>query len=342
MKKSASVIFFLGFLAGLVVWGGARVVLLAYSHMPERAMWLAKARMIDSYRYKPGDVVIIGSSRAMALNPGQLRKQYGVTAVNFSVGGATTPSTYFFLKRILRNNPGIREVYLEFAPINMSTKDTSLDASLGENFIRYVASEEESEELDADLPGAADMYRAIHAFPFLKYVNMKDMSLLESVLVRWRTGKNDDEVARGIVERRGFLLYPGTKISSEAQQRAFEKRAHEYYGVIDGYTKELPSVTSIYFDKIIRLLNDRNITYHLFFSPVPYAGLQHTHIAFGKTYTMFKAVSKRITNHIPVFENEYFSEPSHVDRDGSALFTSFFYDCIMNNACDNYTTVSIF
>jgi hypothetical protein len=342
MKKSAILIFVLGFLVGLVLWIGARVALLDFIHLPERAMWLAKARMLATYHYRAGDVIIIGSSRALAISPEQLQQQYGVRAVNFSVGGATTPSTYFFLKRILKNNPGIRKVYLEFAPINMSAKDTALNASLGENFIRYVATEQESQELDEDLPGARELYHAVHVFPFPKYVNMKDLSLLEGLLVRWRTGNSDEADMRRIVGHRGFLLYPGTKIRGEAQNRAFEKRANEYYGLIDSYTKELPSVTDVYFEKIIGLLNDRNIDYHIFFSPVPCAGLRFKHVAFGKTYNLFKRVDKKINNHIPVFDNEYFSEPSHVDKDGSILFTNYFYECIMNDKCDSHNTVSIF
>lgn len=342
MKKPAMLIFALGFLVGLVLWIGARVVLLDYIHMPERAMWLAKARMIDSYRYREGDVVIIGSSRAMAISPEQLQQRYGISAVNFSVGGATTPSTYFFLKRLLKNNPGLQKVYLEFAPINLSAKDTALSASLGENFLRYAATGEEAEELDADLPGALEMYRAIHTFPYARYVNMKDMSLLESVLIRWRTGTTDDADERRIIAARGCLLYPGTKITSEAQNRAFEKRAHEYYGLIHRYTEQLPPVTAIYFDKIIGLLRARNVDYQLFFSPAPHAGVRYPHLAFGKTYDLFRPVAGKISNHIPVFDNQYFSEPSHVDADGSALFTRFFYECTINRACDRYRTVSLF
>src|SRR5512139_1763775 len=91
MRKNATIIFFLSFVAGLGFWLGVRVVLQNYAHMPERAMWLAKVRMIDSYRYKYGDILVLGSSRAMAISPKQLRKRFNVNAVNFSVGGATTP-----------------------------------------------------------------------------------------------------------------------------------------------------------------------------------------------------------------------------------------------------------
>jgi hypothetical protein len=342
MRKNATITFLVGFIAGLVLWLGLRVVLQNYAHVPERAMWLAKARMINSYRLKDGDILIMGSSRAMAISPERLQKQFNVNAVNFSVGGATTPSTYFFLKRALNNNPGIRKVYLEFAPINMSSKDTGLDASLGENFLRYVATKEEAIELNTDLPGSLDMYSSIHTFPFAKYINMKDISLLESVLIRWRTGKSDDAVARQIIERKGCLLYPGIKISSESQNSAFEKKATEYYNRIDKYTEKLPSVTEVYFKKIIRLLNDRNVEYVLFFSPVPHAGMQYKHLAFGKTYDLFKTAMRNIKDRILICDNAYFSEPSHVNAEGSDLFSSYFYDCIISSQCNNYSTVSLF
>jgi len=342
MRKNATITFLLSFIAGLGLWLGLRVVLQDFAHMPERAMWRAKARMIDSYRYKDGDVLIMGSSRAMAISPDLLQKHFNVNAVNFSVGGATTPSTYFFLKRALKNNPGIKKVYLEFAPINMSSKDTGLDASLGENFLRYVATKEEAEELDADLPGTLDMYRSIHSFPFTKYINMKDISLFESVLIRWRTGRNDDAVARQIIESKGCLLYPGAKINNEAQNRVFEKKAKEYYEKINKFTETLPSVTEVYFKKIIRMLNGRNVEYVLFFSPVPNAGMQYKHLAFGKTYELFKTASSNINDRIPILGNQYFSEPSHVNSDGSDLFTRFFYECIMNSQCGNYSTLALY
>lgn len=342
MNKKAPIIFFLSFFVGLCLWLGLRVILQNYAHMPERAMWLAKARMIDSYRYKDADVVILGSSRAMAINPEQLQKQFATHSINFSVGGATTPSTYFFLKRILNNNPGIKKVYLEFAPINMSSKDTGLDASLGENFLRYVATEKEAEELAVDLPGALDMYRSIHVFPFTKYINMKDISLFESVVIRWRTGKSDDGVALQIIERKGNLLYPGSKNTNVAQNRAFETKADDYFNKINKYTEKLPSVTGIYFNKIIKLLIDRKVEYVLFFSPIPRVGMQYKHMAFGKTYDIFKDVSSCTNDNILVFENKYFSEPSHVNSDGSELFTRFFYECIMNSKCGHYNTVPLF
>lgn len=342
MRKNATITFFVSFIVGLGLWLGLRVVLQDFAYMPERAMWRAKARMIDSYRYKADDVLIMGSSRAMAISPDLLRKHFNVNAVNFSVGGATTPSTYFFLKRVLNNNPGIRKVYLEFAPINMSSKDTGLHASLGENFLRYVATKEEAEELEVELPGSLDMYRSIHAFPFTKYINMKDISLLESVLIRWRTGKSDDADARQLIKSKGCLLYPGTKIISDAENIVFEKKANEYYEKINNYTETLPSVTGVYLKKIIRLLNDRNVEYVLFFSPVPNVGMQYKHLAFGKTYELFKDASSNINDHIPIFGNQFFSEPSHVNSDGSDLFTSFFYECIMNSQCGNYSTVSLY
>ncbi|MDD2898188.1 MAG: hypothetical protein PHI31_05690 [Desulfuromonadaceae bacterium] len=310
--------------------------------MPERTMWLAKAKMIDSYKYRDGDVVIIGSSRAMALNPEFIQSRFGTSAINFSVGGATTPSTYFFIKRILANNPGIKKVYLEFAPINMSSKDTGLSASLGENFIRYVATKEEVEELELDLPGALELYRSIHMFPFSKYINMKDLSLLESIVIRWRTGKSNEAERRQIIDRKGFLLYPSLNSDNESQNSLFDKRANEYYAKIDKLTEKLPSVTAVYLRKMLTLLNSRKVEYVIFFSPVPHVGSLYKHLAFGETFELFKQYSSHINDRILIYDNKYFSEPSHVNKNGSDLFTGFFYECIVNNVCNHPNTLRLF
>jgi len=342
MNMRAFLFFFASFLVGICAWLGLRVVLLDYVHMPERAMWLAKSRMIDNYRYKDSDVIIIGSSRAMAINPERLQQQYNVNAINFSVGGATTPSTYFLIKRLLNNNSKIRKVYLEFAPINMSNKDTGLDASLGENFLRHVATKEEAEELDANLPGALDMYRKIHTFPFTKYVNMKDISLLEGVLIRWRTGKSDDGVAKKLIAQKGWFLYSGSISSDDQKNSSLEIKANEYYKMTDKYTETIPTVTGEYFSKTIRLLNERKVDYAFFFSPIPNVAKQYNNLAFGRTYNLFKNASSNVNDAVPVFPNKLFSDPSHVNSEGSIYFTSFFYDCIIHYQCDNYNAVSLF
>jgi hypothetical protein len=342
--KMRNLLFFLSsFLFGVCLWLGVRVALLEYVHMPERALWLAKSRMVEGYRYRTGDVVIIGSSRAMAINPERLRKQYNLRAINFSVGGATTPSTYFFLKRVLKNNPGIKKVYLEFAPMNMTKKDTGLEASLGENFIRYSATAEEALELDKDLPGALAMYHAIHSFPFARFANMKDMSLLEGVVVRWRTGNTDTKLIDNIAADGGYFLYP-VKFAPLLGSRttAFDREADEGYKKLSEYTKTLPPVTAVYYYKIIKLMEEKNIECNIFFSPVYNAQFKYDHLAFGATYQLFKSTNGIVNDNIPVLGMECFSEPSHVNYKGSEKFTDYFNKCVINGECDGNSTARLF
>lgn len=335
--------FCASFFIGICVWLGFRVLLLEYVYMPERALWLAKARMIKEYKYSDGDVVIIGSSRAMAINPEQLRKQYNVNAVNFSVGGATTPSTYFFLKRILKSNPNIKKVFLEFAPINMSRKDTDLEASLGENFIRYVASVEEAAELEMDLPGALPKHESIHSFPYSKFINMKDVSLLEGLVIRWRTGKTDLGTIQNIVSKRGFFLYPEKfTFSSDDQNNAFDRQADDGYKSLADFTRKIPPVTGIYYNKIVELLKEKNINGVIFFSPMYGKGLNYYNLGMGETYALFKSSSSVVNDNILVLEKEYFAEPSHVNKNGSEKFTDFFNMCITKTKCNNISTIKLF
>ncbi|GAM10579.1 hypothetical protein OR1_02868 [Geobacter sp. OR-1] len=330
------------FLLGICFWLGVRVYLLDYVHMPERAMWLAKAKMIEDFRYRQGDIIIIGSSRAMAISPELLKSKYNQNAINFSVGGATTPSTYFFLKRILKKNPDINKLYLEFAPINMTRKDTALDASLGENFLRYVATEEEAMELDEDMPGALKRFRKIHKFPYTEYFNMKDTSLLEGVVIRWRTGKSDSQFISTMEKGAGYFLYPQIFSLSDKQKEIFDKKAREGYEKQLKLTKDLPPVTELYFSKIISLLKKKNIRYTIFFSPVYEIGLNYDKLAFGDTYQLFAHEKNNISTNIPVFERELFSEPSHVNAKGSEEYTEVFYKYVFRNEVYNHTSIDLF
>lgn len=334
MMDSTKRIFFVSFFVGMVLWLAVRIGLLHYIHIPERSIWQAKAEMIENYTYKQDDIVVIGSSRALAINPEQLRQRNQVNAYNFSVTGATTPSTYFFLKRILRNNTGIEKVYLEFSPMNLTHQDTALDASLGENFVRYVATEDEAAELDADMPGALKKYREIHNFPYNNFVNIKDMSLLEGVLIRWRTGKTDQKEKRNLQRHKGYFPYADIDMSSHKNITSFNDKIDLYYKRSTLLTDQLPPVTAIYFDKIVNLLNTRRIDYIIFFAPVQVKSLNYKNMGMGATYQLIRKAGKNhINDNVPLFDNSFFHDPSHVSAKGSEIFTTFFYDCVVSNNC---------
>ncbi len=331
-----------GFFIGILVIFGLRFALYSYVYIPDRALWKSKGEMIDKYKYKDGDIIIVGSSRAMAINPVQLHQKYHVRAYNFSVGGATTPSTYFFVKRILDENPGARKLYIELTPINMTYQDTSLNASLGENFLRYVATSEEASELDTAFPGAMEKYKRIHRFPFEDYVNIKDISLLEKTLIRLRSGVSDNSYMSQITVCDGFLLYPEKNIFTTEQNRIFEKKADDYYQKICRYTESLPPVTGLYFNKLVDLLAKRKVDYVFFFSPIPNIRKKYNHLAFGETYKLFQKVENKVNDKVLLMDNKFFSEPSHVNSFGSSQYTEFFYMCVMDGNCSSFNTINLF
>lgn len=96
MSRRVFVVFVLFFCLGLVLWTEVKLALFEYVRVEDRAAWQGKAEMLAVDRGGSADLVILGSSRTMAVDPRQLSQEYGIRVVNYSVGGATAPSTYFF------------------------------------------------------------------------------------------------------------------------------------------------------------------------------------------------------------------------------------------------------
>jgi len=152
-------------LGALSLLYGFRVFGHEYYYDNERATWHAKEQMIETLEPADYDAIILGTSRGLAANPAYFKNIYDYDLINLSVGGANAVSIYYFLERVLeRGTPN--KILIELNPSTLSKIDSTVDTTLGERYIRYVATKDEINDLAGYEPSALTKFKNIHRFSF--------------------------------------------------------------------------------------------------------------------------------------------------------------------------------
>ncbi|MFC4322598.1 DUF1574 family protein [Litchfieldia salsa] len=302
----------------------------------ERATWEAKDRMIDNIHDYNYDYLILGTSRTLALNPLYLEEKYQTKTINLSVGGATAPSTYYFLERLLEKKIKPKKIYIELNPMNMSSFDTDVNTTLGERFIRFVAEKDEIRELANYEEAALTKYKNIHSFPFNDYFYKTNKMMIDGMFKRFDDKISDDKMTQTLLTNKGFFLFGKDTLDFSEINRTIRRQDSINYGnFISKYTQEeVPLLTKIYFEKLLSTLENSNIDYYFFFSPMPEGRAVIEDLSFGKMSELYNQIDPdKISSSILLLDEQYFSDPSHVNYYGSIIYNDYFNECIINNEC---------
>ncbi|MBP3952649.1 DUF1574 family protein [Bacillus suaedae] len=302
----------------------------------ERATWKAKSSMIDNINTYSYDYLIIGTSRTLALNPSYLSRNYNTETVNLSVGGATAPSVYFFVERLLEQDIKPKKIYIELNPMNLTSHDTNVQTTLGERFIRFVAKKDEAIDLSTYDSSALEKYRRINSFPFNDYFYKDNGTLIEGIRRRLNNRLSDGQMIEKLKDNKGFFLFGKDTLDfSEINNQINTADAIHYGEYIHTYTtQEIPVLTQVYFKRLLEKLESSNIDYHFFFSPMPQGRKMIENLSFGKMTELYNQIDKdKITSSVLLLDEKYFSDPSHVNYRGSIKYNDYFNQCIVTADC---------
>lgn len=319
-------------LGALGLFYGFRMIAHQYVYDNERATWHAKEEMMDTLEPADYDAIILGTSRGLAVNPDYFKSNYDLDIINLSAGGANAVSIYYFLERILeRGKPN--KLLIELNPSTLSSIDSLIETTLGERFIRFVATEEEVADL-ASYDGAAQTkYNNIKRFPFPEFFNKNIRTLIEGIRFRQDTDMNDQDMIDLMKNNGGYFIFGWPTYRFQEINRIVPN--HEVAGYsqyVQDHTDEIPELTNIYFDKLLDKLNDTGIDYQFFFAPMPRGRAKFENLAFGEMTSLFgKVEPNRIHPEILLLEERLFSDASHVNYEGSIEFNHFIHERVLND-----------
>lgn len=326
-------------LGALFLFYGFRIIGHQYMYDNERATWQAKSEMIDTLKPADYDAIIIGTSRGLAVNPEYFKEHYDLDVINLSAGGANAVSIYYFLERILEHGKP-NKLLIELNPSTLSSIDSLIDTTLGERFIRFVATKEEVAELAIYNPSAQTKYNNIRRFPYAEWFNKNILTLIEGIRFRQDTGMNDRDMIDLLKANGGFFLFGWhTYQFNEINRVVPDHEVAGYSQFVADHTHEIPELTTIYFAKLLDKLEETDIDYQFFFAPMPLGRAEFTNLGFGKMTEVFGRIDpEHIHPEIMLLDEQLFSDASHVNYQGSIQFNQFIYERVLNDhSFDNHT-----
>ncbi len=310
----------------------AVLYLQSISQDPEKIVWdLKKSWAEQSHKL---DYVIIGSSRSLALDPSVIEKNTKLTGLNFSAGGAQLPYVYYQLQRLIKHST-IKHVYIELVPAQLTTSEYSLKMAFGERFIRYYADDEIIAELSQVFPEVTHFYRELS---FIQR-NSYPLTYMYDKLKVWHQGLGTDYIEGWIKTHHGAYIFGPPAFPMEQRTFAFDVPKN-----LRSFDNPISPVSEFYFDRLLELLEAKQIATTFFFSPISedrVASLQQTdHEYFNTQKLIFKMQQKGLQGQI-VYPSKWFSDGFHLNYPGSLKFSEDFAECVINKVCEKVNMLSI-
>ena len=254
------------------------------------------------------ETIILGDSRTKM---GILANELGDNTHNLALSGVSAIEMYYTLNKYLAHHPQPKAVVISLAPEHFSSIGTYPDGSA---YLQYFTKDELDEINELLLAYDNKDFRSTTTYFYYRTPNIYMWPVLRSIF--WPRTKDFDEVYTEAVRTHGFM--PG-------------KREVNMTAVIAPETKEngfhLDPVVDIYMKKILRLSTERHIPVYVIQMPMGAAGHKIlTENGYLQDYANYmksleQAYDVKVQKAVPVYENEYFRDDSHLNRKGAAVFT---------------------
>lgn len=268
-------------------------------------------RQQQDHVLQDGDIqetIILGDSRTKM---GILANNLGDNTHNLALSGASAIEMYYTLNKYLAHHPQPKAVVVSLAPEHFTSIGTYPSGSA---YLQYFTKDELDEINELLLAHDNKDFRTTTACFYYRTPNVYMWPVLKSIF-RPRT-KAFDEVYGETMKSHGFM--PGKKEEAKTQVIAPEVKE-------DGF--HLDPVVDIYMNKLLALGVERNIPMYVVQMPMGKEG--HKILSdngYLQAYAEYmehlgQAYEIKVQTDIPVFENEYFGDNSHLNRKGAELFT---------------------
>lgn len=279
---------------------------------------------------KNNEILIIGDSRAVAgFNPKIIDSN---KVYNLNLGGATPITGYFTLKKLLNSGKTPKLLIVSYAPFHL-IEDDSYPRIIKEDFLNF----NEISELYDEINSENDVFWRKDEFNYHKYnlVNRYKAYLLkikfpiffsaEIKNSKFLRKSENLKMAYDIKNQMGFFTY-GKKDFSDLNNQEVELN-----------TFNINKTISKYLTKLFRLANDNNIKLIYINTPFNEASKLNLNNSFlnnyEKKFNLYKKEFPEVIfySQIYSYENKYFGDPSHLNKNGSKKFSNYVKGIIEHN-----------
>lgn len=302
----------------------------------ERAIWKAKVNMVNDYSTYNAPNIILGTSRSLALSPDFIdapERKF----INLSVEAGQIIEMYYLVKRLIDRGERIDSIYIDIPPLNHH--ELKFSSGFGERFLRYFAHDHEVKEIEEHVKGSYAKFLSTKLI-YRDYVNLDFFSLIKKAYETKKYGLSDRGMIEKLEKNRGFFLF------GNLTEFDFKKQTQKSnYRAILLFNKTVKKLTNndihqayiYYLKKLIKLLQDNQINYKVFFSPFPKGRDLDDNFFYGKYLQVFDFIPKdKVLNKVLMLEHEYFVDVAHVNYQGALKYNSFFLKCLLNKQCDEF------
>lgn len=310
-----------------------------FYHTGEYPMWKSKLEYIENIHKVEN--IIIGDSRAVAgFDPRIIEDDF----YNLSIGGGTPIEGYFILKRYLVNK-NVNKLIISYSPMHLEFNKVFFARTLKYDFLSQDDLNEvflKSKELDEKFfrlknfnnnsnkyLNEVDYYKnyfkaILTKYNFLYfYIPEIQNSLLFTRYI------NNHEIYLEIKKRKGNYDF-GTE--TEAKGENFESTRKTTFSI--------SKIMNYYLNEMLLLCEQHNIKVYFMVAPFnkdSYIKIKEQNINYIIDYESYiksleaKYINVRWNADIFYYENEYFGDPSHLNRRGQTKFSIFVKRHLQNN-----------
>ena len=261
------------------------------------------------------DTLILGDSRAMAA---LLPERMGDSCVNLAVGGATPIENYYYLKDYLQGHPAPERCMIVFAPFHYAVMDNFWTRTVYFNDLNV------PETFEVVKNGYACGSETIREGKFTTLLSnrLRLPHVYLPALINARfTGRLSSNRARlaDLERTRGFASF-----FEEGNGRESPNYEANYEALPETGDAEL---IRLYLKKTVELCLENNVEVLVLQTPMNAVSHDMLQERFVKDYTLlmrslgelYPQIS--VEQEIPRYENELFSDSSHLNEQGAVIFT---------------------
>ena len=261
------------------------------------------------------DTIILGDSRAMAdLVP----SEFDTDTVNLAVGGATSIEMYYTLSSYIKNNGCPENIIVMFAPFHYSIIDNFWTRTA---YFNYLSVSDMSELFSyAKACNSETLIKKGYKDDLLSYrLRFPDKylpALINSELIG-RYSENSEEYNK-ISADSGYGEFGTAKGCSDLNYETGYEQMHRTGDAL---------LLDVYLNKLLSLIEENNINAVLAIPPMNESSYNNLKPSYKDDfYSYLKNIKSShpgisVETEIPVYDDKYFGDSSHLNNEGALLFT---------------------
>ena len=261
------------------------------------------------------DTIILGDSRAMAdLVP----SEFDTDTVNLAVGGATSIEMYYTLNSYIKNNGCPENIIVMFAPFHYSIIDNFWTRTA---YFNYLSVSDMSELFSyAKACNSETLIKKGYKDDLLSYrLRFPDKylpALINSELIG-RYSENSEEYNK-ISADSGYGEFGTAKGCSDLNYETGYEQMHRTGDAL---------LLDVYLNKLLCLIEENNLNAVLTIPPMNESSYNNLKPSYKDDfYSYLKNIKSShpgisVETKIPVYDDKYFGDSSHLNNEGALLFT---------------------